>query len=189
VFTLFIGFLISGATAHPREFYTKSIGWGGAFICIEGRAIAGLVGTVLQFIIFLVDYCHEDIISRPLGNNPNSIKVAKDVHREARKGLDFMESMSWVTDGCRYISWICLAEFYLSFTLGMYAFNENEKEIGNHDSLALYIFVATATAVAVATLWLTNYIIKRQHHCDICAQGIDGGSQHGRAQRGGGSFI
>jgi hypothetical protein len=69
VLTLFIGYLIDGAVAHPRSFYVDSIGPWAAFICIQGRAIAAIAGTASQFLVVIIEYQYNSIMSQPVGND------------------------------------------------------------------------------------------------------------------------
>lgn len=156
-FTFFISFLIGQATSHPRSFYEPYVGVIGSFICIEGRAIAAVMGTLSLFLIQLINYQRNNIMKIPVGTRKHSKLMDKEVRVEVMQGHKFIQKVHWIAAICRYTSWFCLFVFLVAFIIGMASFLGDTGLLG---TAQYYIFIIIVIAVMLSGIGMAAFIFK-----------------------------
>lgn len=141
---LFIGYLVSGATSHGREWYWSPAV---AFMCIQIRAFAAVVCTCSLIINFAIQSHVSQILSVPGWSKLDG----KPISQEQQVAWVYMEKVDPIRRACKWINLAGFIVFVITFVLDTMSVD------GRPDNN--FIFLVTASSIAmVATavvLWNT----------------------------------
>jgi hypothetical protein len=99
VFTLFIGFLISGATAQKFEEF--DVAWMG-YYCIFGRSLTAILGVILQYMSFHILSTAQHYISAPLHIGPNAKFPFLEVEKSYAYLVLVIRMRNIISSGCNF---------------------------------------------------------------------------------------
>ena len=144
VFGLFIGYLISGATRHPVELY---VNLPVAYLCIQGRGIAAMLGT---FSILISKYITNSVDELYAEDIEPDTDEREQLQRSAI--YQFLEMLDMIQMFTYFISYVCFFIFFLSFCLGLYSMYYQEL-----DFIFFWFFIIISSIVLVLILLYIYY--------------------------------
>lgn len=114
-FTLFIGYLISGATSHDIDYYISDPT---AYFCIQVRGWAAVAGAMVIIVTAFVDFYVYDLLSQEVVPDETDMGLtAQEVYDTIDKFLTKIEPIMTLL---RYVTYLCLFIFIAGYMLGLY---------------------------------------------------------------------
>lgn len=148
VFGLFIGYLIIGATKHNVDDYANIYI---AYICIQGRGIAAMIGTLSVVIASFANYSVEQLLA---------IDIDPDTEEQEQKQraviFEFLDKLKLLQYLLQAVAYLCLSIFICSFCLGLYSMYYKELDF------TFFILIISIAIILTIIILLVIWIFKIQ---------------------------
>ena len=148
VFGLFIGYLIIGSTKHKVEIYANIYI---AYICIQGRGMAAMIGTLSIVIASFANYCVEQMLA---------IDIDPDTEEQEQKQraaiFEFLDKLKILQYVLQLVAYLCLSIFICSFCLGLYSMYHEELDF------TFFNLVISIAIILSIIILLVIWIFKNQ---------------------------
>lgn len=152
VFGLFIGYLIMGSTRNQVDDYANlSI----AYLCIQGRGIAAMIGTLSVVLGKFINNCSIQLQSIDI--DPDTPEQELKQRTAIFKFLDNLKPLQYLI---QLIAYLCLAVFLTTYCLGLYSLYRNELDFTFFG--IIIISSVMVTIVTIIIIWYFKFIISQE---------------------------